>query len=85
LAGGTRPVLDDECLTEPLLQPFRHEPCGDIDCLSGGKADDHAHRPTWITLRIRDTRDGRQRDSTCCQMQESATLNCHALLSGRWP
>jgi hypothetical protein len=25
--------------------------------------------------------DGRQRGSTCCQMQESATLNCHALLS----
>jgi hypothetical protein len=45
------------------------------------QADDHAHRPAWIPLRIRDTRDGRQRGSTCCQMQESATLNYHALLS----
>ena len=39
LGGGARPVLDDECPTEPLLQPIR---------------------------------DGRQRGSIHCQMQESA-------------
>ena len=68
IGGSTRPVLDYECLTEPLLQPFRHQARGDVDCLAGGKADDDAHRPAWIALCIRNMRDARQRGSTSCQM-----------------
>src|SRR5262249_12771413 len=78
IGGGTRPVLDDERLTEPLRQPFRHEPRRDVDRLAGGKADDDAHRPVWIGLRIRDRRDGRQGGSPCREMPEAATLNDHA-------
>ena len=56
IGGGARPVLDDECLAEPLLQPFRHQASEDVDRLPGGKADDDAHRPRWIGLRARDGR-----------------------------
>src|SRR5262245_50094829 len=80
VGGGTRPVLDDECLTEPLLQPFSHQARRDVDCLSRGKADDDAHGPAWIALRIRNRRDGQQRDSNSCQLRKSATWNHHALL-----
>src|SRR5262249_51738130 len=84
VGGGTWPVLDDECLTEPLLQPFSHQARGDVDCLSRGKADDDAHGPAWIALRIRNRRDGQQRGSNNCQMWKSATWNYHALLCRVW-
>src|SRR5215813_12666936 len=84
VGGSTRPVLDDECLTEPLLQRFSHQARRDVDGLSRGKADDDAHRPAWIALRIRKRRDGQQRGSKSCQMWKSAAWNYHALLCRVW-
>ena len=40
VATGTRPVLDDELLTEPLRQPLPHRARGDIGRTARWKSDD---------------------------------------------
>src|SRR6516165_2991456 len=45
IAGGTRSVLDDELLAEPLRQPFSYQACHDVGATSGGKSDNDAHWP----------------------------------------
>jgi hypothetical protein len=40
-------------------------------------ADDNAHRPRWISLRPRDARHGRQRDSARCQTQKLSAGKFH--------
>ncbi len=61
IAGGARPVLDDEGLAEPLRQPLAHQTCDDVARAAGGKTDDDAHRPRRIGLRPRDARQSRER------------------------
>src|SRR2546428_14104145 len=51
IAAGARAVLDDELLTEPLGQRLSHNARDDIDRLSGGKTDHHAHRARGINFR----------------------------------
>src|SRR5262249_57393954 len=72
MAAGTRPVLNDELLTEPLGEPLTYYARDDVNRLARGKSDDDAHRPRRIGLRPCDPRDGRQRGSPRCQMQEFA-------------
>ena len=45
IAAGTRPVLDDEWLAEPLRQPLTDQTREDVVGAAGGKADDDTHRP----------------------------------------
>ena len=59
IAAGTRPVLDDEWLAEPLRQPLAHEAREDVGRAAGSKANDDAHRPRRIGLRPCDARHGR--------------------------
>ena len=70
IAGGARPVLDDEWLAEPLRQPLADQAREDVIRATGGKADDQAHRPRRIGLRPSDARYGRQRGSARGQMQK---------------
>ena len=77
IAGGARPVLDDEWLAEPLRQPLAHQAREDVIRGTGGKADDQAHWPSRIGLRPRDARDGRKRGSARCQMQNSTAGKFH--------
>src|SRR6516162_7947349 len=77
IAGGTRSVLDDELLAEPLRQPFSYQACHDVGATSGGKSDNDAHRSRRIGLRPRDPRYGRQRGSARGQMQEFAAGKFH--------
>src|SRR5262252_1495924 len=81
IAGCARSVLDDERLVEPLRQPLTHEARGAVESATGWKADDQAHRPRRVGLRPCDARDGRERDSSCCQMQELAAWNFHGVSS----
>src|SRR5262245_5569381 len=67
-------VLDDELLTEPLRQPLTDQPCDDVAGAASGKADDNAHRPCRIGLRLRNPRDRRQRGSARGQMQKLSTV-----------
>jgi uncharacterized protein len=49
IAGGARPVLDDELLAEPLGEPLPHQARDGVDAAPGGKAEHDAHRPRWTS------------------------------------
>src|SRR5262249_11941349 len=70
VAGGTRPVLDDERLPKPLRQRLTNQPRSCVGRAAAGKADDDAHRPAWVALRPSEARDGRQRGNARGQMQK---------------
>src|SRR5262249_58359975 len=72
LAAAHRLVLNDELRTEPLGEPLTYYARDDVNRLARGKSDDDAHRPRRIGLRPCDPRNGRQRGSPRCQMQEFA-------------
>jgi len=83
----SRPVLNDEWLAQALQQPLTHQACEDVGRPASGKADNDAHRPRWIGLRPRNSRDGRERGSAGGQMQEFAAGKFHfePSLSGLFP
>src|SRR5262245_37856013 len=81
IAGRTRPVFNDEWLAEPLGEPLAYQPCKDVTRAGGRKRHDHAHRLRRVRLRPRDARDGRERGSTCSQMQEFAAWKFHGATS----
>ena len=70
IAAGSRPVLNDEWLAEPLRQPLTHQARDDVGRAAGAKPTIDAHRPRRIGLRPRDARHGRQRGSARGQMQK---------------
>jgi hypothetical protein len=75
IAAGTRPILDDERLSETLRQPLPDQACGDVGRAAGGKADDHAHRARGIGLCPCIVKGGRERHGSRQQMQKSTTGN----------
>src|SRR5262249_19808660 len=81
IAAGTRSVLNDEWLPQPLRQRLTHEPRDGVGCLACRKGDDDPHRPRWISFRPRDARCGRQRGSTSGQMQKTSTRKFHGVAS----
>src|SRR5262249_48042176 len=81
IARCTRPVFNDEWLAEPLGEPLAYQPCKDVARASGRKWHDHAHRLRRVRLRPRDARDGRERGSTCGQMQEFPAWKFHGATS----
>ena len=76
---GTRPVLDDEWLAEPLRQLLTHQAREDVSWAASGKGDDHAHRARRIGLRPGDPRDRRQRGSGRSQMEKLSAGKFHSL------
>src|SRR5262249_11763693 len=70
VAGGSRPVLDDERATELLGEPFGNQASVDVVRAADRKTNNEAHRPRRIGFRPRDPRDGRQRGSARGQMQK---------------
>ena len=48
IAAGTRPVVDEELLTETVREPLSHQARDDVDLAPSRKADDNAHRPRRI-------------------------------------
>jgi hypothetical protein len=77
IAAGTRPILDDEWLTESFRQPLTHQTCHDVRRATGSERNDDAHRSCWIGLRPRDAGRSRERDSARGQMQKSSTGEYH--------
>jgi hypothetical protein len=68
IAASTRPVLDDEGLTQTRGQPLSYQARGDVGRAAGGKADDQAYWPHRIGLRPSETRYGWERGSARSQM-----------------
>ena len=52
IATGTRPVLDDERLAEPLLQPLSYQASSYVGCAASRKTYHQPHRPCRIGLRL---------------------------------
>src|SRR5262249_19909505 len=80
IAGRARPVLNDERLPEPLLQPLAYQARGDIEPAAGRIADDDAHRLRRIGLCLCDTRKGRKHGSTGCYLEELSARQLHRVL-----
>jgi len=77
VAAGTRSVLNDEWLPEPLRQRLTHEARDGVGCLACRKLDDDAHRPRRIGLRPSEARGRRQRGAARGQFQECAAGKFH--------
>src|SRR5262249_14668097 len=77
VAAGSRTVVDDERLTEPLRQPLTYQARRDVRTASRREANNDAHRPRWIGLRPSDARDCRQRSSAGGQMQKISAGKFH--------
>jgi hypothetical protein len=72
VGGAARAVLDDEGLAEPLRQPLRHQPRGEIGGAAGRHGDEDTDRAGRIGLRVRRPRQGRQHRSASGQMEKAA-------------
>ena len=81
VAAGTRLVLDDELLAQPLRQPLAHQARHDVGRPAGGKADDDARRLGRVGLRPRELRQGRHSGRARGQMHERAAGKFHGASS----
>ncbi len=79
IAARAGDVLDVELLAERLGEFLRHEAREGVGHPAGRKSDDRAHRTRRIGLCPRDPRNGRQRSSTCCQVQKFAAGKSHGV------
>ena len=80
VATATRPVLDEEGLSEALRQPLTHQAPKDVVGSAGSYRYDDAHRPRRIGLGAGDPRYGRQRGSARGQVQELSANQFHGAL-----
>src|SRR5262249_42815675 len=74
---GARPVLNDDGLAQPFLQPLTDQAPDDIGSSAGGKAYEEAHRTRRISLCPRHARQRRQHCSTRSQTQKLAAEQAH--------
>src|SRR5262249_22746603 len=77
VAAGSRTVVDDERLTEPLREPLTYQARRDVRTASGREANNDAHRPRRIGLRPSEPGDGRERGSAHRQMQKMSAGKFH--------
>src|SRR5262245_27725331 len=77
IGAGARPILDNEWLAQPLLQPLSDHARADVSGAAGGETDDDAHRPRRIGLRARHARHGYQHGSARGQLQDFAAGKLH--------
>src|SRR5262249_31244414 len=74
VARSARPVVNDEWLAETLGQPLTDQEREDVRRAARRKADDDAHRPRRIGLRLRDARHGWERGHASGQLQKMSTV-----------
>src|SRR5262249_13282053 len=74
VAAGSRTVVDDERLTEPLRKPLTYQARRDVRTASGREANNDAHRPRRIGLRPSEAGDRGHPGSARGQMQELSTV-----------
>src|SRR6516225_5189089 len=79
VAAGSRTVVDDERLTEPLRKPLTYQARRDVRTASGREANNDAHRPRRIGLRASETGGDRQRGRAHGQMQKISAAKFHGL------
>jgi hypothetical protein len=79
IAAGTRPVVDDELLAQPLRQPLTQHACHDVRRAAGRNLNDQAHWPRRIGLRPSGTRERRGHGDAHCPMQELAAGKLHGV------
>ena len=72
IGSGSRPVVDDERLTEPLGEPLSNYSGDNVGRASRGKPDDDVHRPRRISRAPMRPAASRQRGGDRCQMQKFA-------------
>src|SRR5262249_26419548 len=70
IGGSTRPVFDDEWLSQPLRQPLSDQACDDVGRPASGKADDDAHRSRGMVLRSGEAREDREGGGARCEMEK---------------
>src|SRR6266849_539082 len=63
IGARARPVLDDEWLAEPLLQPLSDQARADVGRAASGETDDNAHLPRRVGLCLCKARDHLERGS----------------------
>jgi hypothetical protein len=68
-------------LPKTLRQRLTDQAREDVGRATGRKANHNAYRPRGIGLRPSDSRDGRQRGSACCEIQERAAGKFHSVAS----
>jgi len=61
VAAATRPILDDEWLTQSLGQPLAYQAARNVGRAGGAERHDEPNRPRRISLRPRDAGHDRQR------------------------
>src|SRR5262249_61948646 len=81
IAAGARRVFDEELLTEPLGEPLTYDARDDVDRLTSGKSDHHAHRSRGIGLCPRDPRHGGESGRARGQMQKLSAGKFHSITS----
>jgi len=74
---ATRSVLHYDRLSEPLLQPSRHDARDDVAATARREPDDPAQLPVGIGLRTRDVRHGREGSRAGSRAQEYSPRKCH--------
>ena len=79
IVGGAGPVFDHELAVKAARQPISDQPRHHVDRAAGGKADNDLDRPGRIVGREGAARNGRQRGSPDCQLQERAARKCHGI------
>ena len=77
IAGGARPVVDNELLAEAVRKPLAHDARDDVGRIPGRKADDHAHGPRRISLRGGDARKSGRHGGARRQPQETTSRKFH--------
>src|SRR5215467_2678313 len=81
IAAGARPVVDDHRLAEPLRQRLADQAPNDVGRAAGRNEDDQGHRPHWVGLGPRHSRDRRQHGSAGRQMEKSSAGEFHSITS----
>src|SRR3954468_13216528 len=80
VAAPAWPVLDDECLAQPVRQPLTHQPGDDVGRTAGSKTDEDADGARRIGLRPGRARHHRQCQRARCQMQKPTAWKRHGVL-----
>ena len=79
IAAGARPVVDDEFLAELLPERRGNQAHVGVGRGAGREADDDAHRPRRIVVRLGNARDGRERGSGPGELQKLTAAKFHGV------
>jgi hypothetical protein len=85
VAAGAAAVLDDELLAQSLGERLREHARGDVARGARTEADDDAHRPRRVALRLGEPNG--ERGSAGCELEKSTACKSHGVrsLKSGWP